>query len=78
MDLIVYYAAHPLYTGLTNDAASTGIDRYKQLADHYWTLAERCKPQHSQPRPAKRMWSPQVRSMGSNNRAADSFSGSSY
>lgn len=78
VDLIVYYAAHHLYTGLTNDAASTDIDRYKQLADHYWTLAERCKPQHSQPRPAKRMWSPQVRSMGSNNRAAGSFSGSSY
>lgn len=77
VDLIVYYAAYHLYSGLTNEAASTDIDRYKNLADHYWTQAERCRPQHGQSRPAKRMWSAQVRASGTN-RGVGSFSGSSY
>lgn len=64
LDILIFAAAHHLYSGLPNDAASSDIDRYKQLADYYWSKYMEKRGQYGQSRPAKRMWSPETRSSG--------------
>lgn len=60
-DLILYYAAFRLYSSLTNDAASSDVERYAELAKHYWGLADTLKAAFFQARPAKRGWSAETR-----------------
>jgi hypothetical protein len=62
LDILIFAAAHHLYSGLPNEAASSDIDRYKQLADYYWGKYLEKRDQYGQSRPAKRMWSPETRS----------------
>ena len=57
LDLLVYLAAFRLYRSLPNTAASSDIDRYTALADHYWARAEKARGNLGEPRPAKQMWS---------------------
>jgi len=74
LDLLVYFAAYRLYRTLVNDSASSDIDRYAQLADHYMQRAQMLKDSYMQSRPAKRMWSEDVR--GNTSRRTTSLSAS--
>ena len=74
LDLLVYFAAYRLYRTLVNDSASSDIDRYAQLADHYMQRAQMLKDSYAQSRPAKRMWSEDVR--GNTSRRTTSLSAS--
>lgn len=77
-DLIVYAAAFHLYRGLPNDAASTDIDRYAQLAEHYWKLQLSLRGSYAQGRPAKQGWSAEARGSRLGSGAMGSFNGSNY
>ena len=77
LDILIYFAAFHLYRGLPNEGAGSDIDRYKELAEHYWNLARNLKDSYMQSRPAKRMWGETARAARSNG-ASGSFDPSTY
>lgn len=64
LDILIFAAARYLYASLTNDSATSDIDRYRQLADYYMSKYMEKRGAYGQSRPAKRMWSPETRSAG--------------
>jgi hypothetical protein len=52
-DLIVYLAAHRLYTMLVGDQARSDNDRYEAMAKYYLNIYENMKGQHSSGRRAQ-------------------------
>lgn len=74
IDIVVYYAAFHLYRGLPNDASSSDIDRYENLAKHYWGLAENTKDQYARGRQPMRLWSAEARASGNRRGGIGSWS----
>jgi hypothetical protein len=64
-DLLIYYAAFHLFRGYAaSGAASSDIDRYGEIAKHYFGMAKAIEASAMQSRPAKRGWAAEMRGSG--------------
>lgn len=63
-ELLIALAANYLYRLLPNDAASSDIDRYQQLADYYMAVYTKDKDAFATARAPRQHWSAEARSVG--------------